>query len=69
MSQVMKPGADNSISVRNVPASKKDREELRKAFREQKDMEQKHKEERFAAIRRRRKNGHGGGINIEVKGD
>lgn len=72
MAEVMKPGANDAISVRNVPASKKDREELQKAFREQKQIEQKHKDERFAAIRERRKNrpgGSGGGINIEVTSD
>jgi len=70
MAEVMKPGSNDAVSIRNIPASKKDREELNKAFREQKAIEQKHKEERFSAIRARRKNKTGGaGINIEVTGD
>lgn len=72
MSEVMKPGAKDTISIRNIPATKKDREELQKAFREQKENERKQKDERFEAIRGRRKNkpgGGGGGINIEVVSD
>ena len=68
----MKPGAQDAVSIRNIPASRKDREELNKSFREQKQLEQKLKEERFAKIKERRKNrppGPSGGINIEVTGD
>lgn len=71
MAEIMKPGANDTISIRNVPATKKDREELQKAFRQQKDDERKQKNERFAAIHKRRKSksGGGSGINIEIKSD
>lgn len=74
MSEVLKPGKKDVVSVRHLPATKQDREELNKAFREQKAIEKKHKDERFAKIAERRKNrpsdGKGGrGINIEVTSD
>ena len=65
---------NESESVRHIESTKEDRAKHAKEFREQKKHEQKCKEERFAAIRERRKNkpgsgGSGGGINIEVSGD
>ncbi len=74
MSEVMKPGAKDTISIRKIPATKKDRKELQIAFRKQKEDARKQKEERFAAILERRKNkpgssGGSGGINIEVTSD
>ena len=68
MSNVMKPGQNDSVSVRNIPADDRDREVTKKAFREQKEIEHKHKEERFARIREARKRAQSGGrgINIEI---
>jgi hypothetical protein len=60
-------------SVRHLAATKKDRAKHSKQFREQKEYERKIKEERFAAIRDKRKNKPGGegggGINVEVTSD
>ena len=70
----MRPGKGDAISIRHLSPTKEDREKDQKAFREQKEHERKIKEERFAAIRERRKKrdpsgGSGGGINIEVTSD
>jgi len=54
--------------VQNVHSTKEDRVKHAKQFREEKKHQDKLKDERFAAIReRRKKNGSGGsgGINIE----
>jgi hypothetical protein len=69
--KVMKPGKGDAISVRHLSPTQKDREQDRKAFREHKENQQKIKEERFAAIQKRRKNrpssgGSGGKINVKV---
>lgn len=73
---IMKPGKGDAISVRHIPQTEDDRKRHAKEFREQKKHEREMKEERFAAIRERRKNkkpggsgGSGGGINIEVTSD
>ncbi len=66
------PGGEH---VQHIHSTKEDRAQHAKEFREQKKHQDKIKDERFAAIRERRKNkkpdsgGSGGGINIEVKGD
>lgn len=60
-------------SVRHIQLDKEERKQHMKEFRDQKEMEQKLKEERFAAIQERRKKnnpgGSGGGINITVDSD
>ena len=73
---VMRPGKGDALSVRHLSPNKEEREKDRKAFHEQKEHQRKVKEERFAAIRERRKKGDGGssggsgdGINIEVTSD
>lgn len=59
--------------VRHIEQTKEDRAKQVKEFREEKEYQRKVKEERFAAIRERKKNnkpdGSGGGINIEVTSD
>lgn len=62
------PGGEH---VRHIEQTKEDRARQVKEFREEKEYQRKVKEERFAAIRERRKNnpGGGGGINVEVKGE
>jgi hypothetical protein len=63
------PGGEH---VQHIETTKEDRIRHAKEFREQKEHERKIKEERFAALRERRKNkpgGSGGGINIEVTGE
>ena len=63
------PGGEH---IQHIHSTKEDRAKHAKQFREQKDVELKEKDKRFAAIRERRKNtpgGSGGGINVEVKGD
>ncbi len=59
--------------VRHIEQTKEDRVKHAKEFREQKAHEQQLKEERFAAIQKRRKKdgsgGSGGGINIDVTSD
>ena len=63
------PGGE---SVRHIEATKEDRAKYAKEFREQKEYERKIKDERFAAIKEKRKNkprGGGSGINIEVTSD
>jgi hypothetical protein len=61
---------DKPESRHQVHATPEDRKKHAEQFREQKAHEQKLKDERFAAIRERRKKGPGGsgGINIEVTG-
>jgi len=62
-------------SVRRIEPTKDERKKYAKQFKEQKEHERKIKDERFAAIRERRKNnktgsgGSGGGINIDVTSD
>ena len=59
-------------SVRKIEPTKEERKKFAKEFREEKEHQQKIKDERFAAIRERRKNkpgGSGGGINIDVTSD
>ncbi len=55
--------------IQHIHSTKEDRIKHAKEFRDQKKHEDKLKDERFAAIRERRKNndsgGSGGGINIE----
>ena len=66
---------DKAESVRRIEPTKDERKKYAKEFREQKEHERKVKDERFAAIRERRKNkpggsgGSGGGINLEVTSD
>ncbi len=68
---------DKAESVHRIEPTKDERKKYAKEFREQKEHERKIKDERFAAIRDRRKNkpGHGGsarsggGINIDVTSD
>ncbi len=73
MSNVYRP--DKAESVRTISPTKEERVSDAKKFREQKAHERKIKDERFAAIRERRKNnkpgsgGSGGGINIDVTSD
>ncbi len=71
MAEIFQP--KEAVSVRHIEADAEDRTKHAKQFREQKDHEAKLKDERFAAIRERRKKGSvggsGAGINIEVKGD
>jgi len=59
-------------SVRRIEPTVSERKKYAKEFREQKEHERKIKDERFAAIRERRKNnpgGSGGGINIDLTSD
>ncbi len=62
-------------SVHRITPSKDERKKYAKEFKEQKEHERKIKDERFAAIRERRKNNPGGsggsgkGINIDVTSD
>lgn len=66
---------DKAESVHRIEPTKDERKKYAKEFREQKEHERKIKDERFAAIRDRRKNnpggsgGSGGGINLEVTSD
>ncbi len=66
---------DKAESVRRIEPTKDERKKYAKQFKEQKEHERKIKDERFAAIRERRKNnkpgsgGSGGGINIDVTSD
>lgn len=60
-------------STRRIEQTPEDRAEFQRQWKEDKEHKQKLKEERFAAIRERRKKNRpsdgGGGINIEVTGD
>lgn len=61
-------------STRRIEQTPEDRAEFQRQWKEDKEHKQKLKEERFAAIRERRKNrpggsGGSGGINIEISGD
>jgi galactokinase/mevalonate kinase-like predicted kinase len=76
MVTIMKPGSDDSVSVRRVHETVEDRKKFAKQYREQKEHEQKMKEERFAKIEERRKDGPKGSgsgsssnINVEVTSD
>ncbi len=66
------PGGEH---VQHIHSTKEDRAQHAKEFREEKEFQRKTKDERFAAIRERRKNkpggrgGSGGGINVEEKCD
>jgi len=73
MVKVYRP--DKVESVRTISPTKEERVSDAKKFREQKAHQRKIKDERFAAIRDRRKNnkpgsgGSGDGININVTSD
>lgn len=59
------------VSIRRIESTKEDRAEYQRQWREDREHKQRLKEERFAAIRDRRKNKPGGSggsnvINIEV---
>ncbi|MBD3260990.1 MAG: hypothetical protein GF334_04810 [Candidatus Altiarchaeales archaeon] len=61
------------VSIRRVESTKEDRAEYQRQWKEDRKHKEKLKEERFAAIRERRKDKPGGsggsnGINIEVNG-
>ena len=71
---VFQPKGDPE-SIRHIEATKEDRATHAEQFREQKEVERKEKDKRYARIadeRKKRKrggSGGGGGINVEVKGD
>ena len=69
MANVFKP--NEAESTRHLHQTDSERRQYNKEFKEQKAHEQKLKEERFDAMRERRKSasGAGKGINIEVTGD
>ena len=65
---------DKVESVRRIEPTKEERKKYAKEFKEQKEYQRKVKDERFAAIKERRKgqrkpSGAGGGINVEVTSD
>lgn len=76
MTKVLKPGAQDKVSVRHISQTAEDRARSRREFREQKEHERAQKEQRFAEIKEKskgRKPSSGGssrkGINIEVTSD
>lgn len=71
---VMKPTGKDAVSVRKITQTKEDRQRNLEDFRADKAEKQRLKEERFEAIKARRKDKPGSpkggsGINIVVEGD